>query len=475
MKTILLMFGMIPLMFEMTVRLYAQAPSTEQTITPPANTNFTINTSGTGGLVLNQKGTSPLWTGSHLFPNIAPPISTTATSTSGSNIFKVANSAEIQVGMSINTSFVTYCVLPTGAFTIPYVTAVSGGSITMTCPAQVTNSSPVAVTFGATRTDPNSAAIVNSLATKWLLVGGATLGNSDAIQGGLSDPNNMNAQIQGYGNSLGLLVSSRTSDMTGGSGTRPMNIGVVADTLRAGENANVWAEYIQSNLMHGTNGTGQHLQIEQSINNNWNPVSTITDPYLINELNNTVSVRIDCGTGQPVSTPGVSPNNCTTGVDIVPNGAGFENGILIGNGALDTSRGRIAPALEMPSNTGLKWYTSPGNVQGEIYTDGSGNLNIPLGLVKITHLGNGVGLQTARNTTTTCAPANTAFAACTFTVTFPLAEPDANYGYSCSIDAVHALMGSVHNRTTTGLMIDVYGTGTGTATVSGASCIITHQ
>ncbi len=453
-------------------------PAAARSFTRPSGTNFVFNTSGSGifqteTAQANNNGASPRRTGTSMVPNILAPITTTATSTSGSPSFVVSSATGLQVGMAISASFVpSACVLQIGAFTIPVITNISGTTITMSCPANATNSIPIAITFGGVRSDPTAQITGNSIATNWLLVGGAAQGNTGFP--GYQSPDNMNAQIFGHKNSLGLLVGAFSSQMTSGSGTRPLTIFTNMDTFNPGQtNKDSWAAYYQTNLMPGTTDKAQHIQIEQSVNNTWNPMSQDEDPFTYNILNNTINTRLDCGTGQPFGA-GNSPNKCSTAMDILQNGASFRNGIVIGTNALDTRSGRIAPALAMPASVGLTWYISPGNNPGKVYGDSNGNVVINSNGLTVNRLGSGPGIQTVK-TASTCTLTNTPFNLCTFGLSFPTPEPDTDYGYACTINAVNAFLGSISSKTTRGLTMNIYATGTGTPTVAEASCIITHN
>lgn len=449
--------------------LLSSLVSSAQQINPQQIRGTAIVQSPSDSQTISHPMISPLWTGMNLFPHITDPITTTGNPTKGSATFMVANPTGVAVGMQITANFAATCQLPIGAFTIPEVTNISGSSITMSCPA--ISSTPGKVTFGALRTDPSAAVVVNSVATKWLLVGGATQGNS--MIGGLSDPNNMNMQVQGYGNSLGALFYANTSDMTSGSGTRPLNVAVTADSFHAGRNKDSWGAYFQSNLLPSADNQSQHLQMEMSINNNWSAPSPIEDPFQVNNINNAINQRLDCGTGQPLDDPS-SPNKCTTAIEILQNGARYYNGIIVGNQALDTSSGRIAPALALPPNTAVTWFISQGNNPGKIYSDTSGNIILQSNGLKVNRVGNGAGLQNV-TTNRTCTPANTALASCSVTVNFLQAEPDNAYSYACTLDAVNAFLGSVSNRTMTGFDVVILATGKGVPAVSQISCTITHN
>lgn len=453
-------------------------PSTTQTVTQPINTNFTVNTSGTGALVTSTSGISPLWTGNSLIPAITLPISTTAITTNASPTITVTSAVGIAIGQKVFASFVFFCDSTDGPLTTAYVTAIAGTSVTMNCPATATNSTPIAVTFGALRTNATSQVTVNSLATNWLLVGCAARGNTGLAD--ISDPSKMNAQITGCGNSLGLMVGAKSSDMTSGSGTRPFTVFNIMDTYNAGAATfSNWAEYVQSTLQTGTANLAQHLQREMSIINGWPLAASREDPFNNNVINQTINLRMDC-------VGGVLLHPCETAMDIVNNGQVYEQGIVIQNGALDTAAGRIAPVLSMPPNTGLKWFTAANTVGSQIFTDTNGNLlykagtnNYLMGVAgsgfQASQMGNSIGFQTI--TTTACTPPNTAFAPCATptVVTFATAEPDTAYGYNCTLNAINAFVGSISNPTISSVQVNILGTGTGAPVVAGVSCTITHH
>lgn len=455
------------------------APSTAQTVVQPANTDFVVNTSGTGAFRTNTSAFSPLWTGNSLIPAITLPVSTTATTTNTSSIITVTSAAGIAIGQKVFGSFVFFCDSTDGPLTTAYVTAIAGTAVTMNCPATATNTTPTAVTFGALRTNATSQVTVNSVATNWLLVGCAAKGNTGLAD--VSDPGKMNAQITGCGNSLGLMVGAKSSDMTAGSGTRPFTVFSVMDTYNPSHTSlDNWAEYVQSTLQTGTANLAQHLQREMSIINGWPLAASREDPFNNNVINQTINLRMDC-------VGGVLLHPCETAMDIVNNGQVYEQGIVIQNGALDTTSGRIAPALSMPPNTGLKWFTAANTVGSQIFTDTFGNLlfkagtqNYKMGAgtgMQFDAIGNSVGMQVV-NAAGTCTPPSTpAFSPCSTpqVLTFPTAEPDTLYGYACNINAANAFLGSVSNFTTSSLQLNILATGLGTPSIVSVSCTITHH
>ncbi|WP_146129293.1 hypothetical protein [Burkholderia gladioli] len=312
--------------------------------------------------------------GSSVYPTIVAPINTTATTTNGSANITVTSAAGITTGMGVYGSFTGGCSGPSAAFQQSYVTAISGTTVTMSCASTATNSSPVAVQFGQQRYSTTSTLIASDLGAQTLKVGAASQGNSSAWLNQVSGGNDYRltaaAQVVappsgGYG----LVVGSRSSDATSGAAAFPIASFLYLDSWG---NSEYGSEnlYLQDNLLAATAGKGPHIQFEQSINSQWGSPPA-EDPYSINKVNQTIGHRYDCGTGQS-TTSGL--NGCTSAIDIVPNPQTFENGIVIANGAIDTSSGS-GVAMSMPLNVGLTWYSAASTYSASMYSASAGNLS----------------------------------------------------------------------------------------------------
>lgn len=124
-----------------------------------------------------------------------------------------------------------------------------------------------------------------------------------------------------------------------------------------------WCRYTEGRTASGT--TGRHINEESSIYNQW--ASPAIDPYAVNPLNGTRNLRLDCGIGSG------SPTKCSDALEIVNNGAAYYNGIVFSDDALDTSAGRIAPALALPKNFSVAWYYgahgTPGSQSWSLYSN----------------------------------------------------------------------------------------------------------
>ncbi|WP_156443567.1 hypothetical protein [Burkholderia sp. MSMB1835] len=315
---------------------------------------------------------SPVSVGTSLIPNASPPINTTASVTSGSNVITVANAAGVAVGMGIYGGFVSECSTANAAYTNAYVTAVNGNSITMSCPSTQTNSLPVQ--FGQQRISTESAILANNLGTYYAKIGSASNGNSAAWLNQVSTGQDYQATsalqvVVPPGGGYGITTAARSSDATGGASAFPFQSILYLDSW---PNNHYGAEntYLQDNLTAATDGKAPHFQMEQSINSLWTQQDE--DPYTINKPGQTILHRYDCGTGQQ-SPP--YPNNCTSAVDIVKNGAKLLNGIVVSSDALDTSGG-FGKVLSMPLNNGLIWFSAANAYSATISSKSPGMLDI---------------------------------------------------------------------------------------------------
>ncbi|VWM20539.1 beta strand repeat-containing protein [Burkholderia lata] len=344
---------------------------------PLGISNSTGVVSMSGGLSVT--GTTGLGTptsvGTSVFPTIVAPVSTTATSTNGSTSITVASATGIAVGMGIYGSFTGVCSAASAAYQQSYVTAISGTTVTMSCPA--TTSTTASVQFGQQRYSATSSAIASDLGAQTLKVGAAAQGNSSAWLNQVSTGQDYRltsaAQVVSPpGGGYALTTAARSSDATGGASAFPFQSILYLDswgnTGYAAENV-----YLQDNLAAATAGHSQpHIQMEQSINSQWGTPPS-EDPFFTNQVNQTIAHRYDCGTGQSTTT---GLNGCTTAIDIVPNPQNFQNGIVIANGALDTGGGtRQANAMSMPLMTGFTWYSAASTYSGAIYSPSAGVLN----------------------------------------------------------------------------------------------------
>ncbi|KFX63833.1 hypothetical protein KBK24_0119210 [Burkholderia sp. K24] len=315
--------------------------------------------------------------GSSLYPFVAQPVTTTANATNGSTSITVTSASGLAVGMGIYGSFVSSCSNNETIFSAAFVTAISGTTVTMSCPA-VATASGASVQFGQPRWDSTSTLLANDIGAQTLKVGSAAQGNTaswlNQISAGQDYRLTSAAQIiSPPGGGYGLTVAARTSDATGGAPAFPLQALFYADS---GSPTNSEAAYFQSNLNSATAGKSLHIQFEQTIESAWGPPPG-EDPYTINQTNQTIAHRLDCGSGGALT-----DNNCTSAIDIVPNAQAFESGIVFANGALDTGGGtRQGTVIGMPTMTGFTWYSGPSTYSAALWSPSAGVMraDVPTG------------------------------------------------------------------------------------------------
>lgn len=254
--------------------------------------------------------------GKNLFPTLSAPVSTTASGAAGSRTLTVSSAAGLEVGMVAYSSLTgTVCSVPNTAFQSPFIKAISGNTVTMSCP--LARSGTASVQFGLQRFDPDATTRTNTLMARTGLFGSAARGASTGwladIAAGFDYPETGIIKVlssPGYAGAM--VVGSRTSDATGGAPPIPFTCLFYADTW-----ANVkdgWCAYLQSNLTAASAGQSNHIQTEASVNSLWPSVEldSFSGPHI---NNSTILHRYDCGTGQQ---GGINlPNDCSTGLDFV--------------------------------------------------------------------------------------------------------------------------------------------------------------
>lgn len=330
-------------------------------ITSSANENITLVSNGptSGTWYIVHDGLSPqnkitqFGTPANLVPSVVQQTSTTANTTVNSTTITVASGSGIQQYQGIYGSFVQSCVTADQGVTQDYVVSVSGTTVTMSCPATSTNTG-AAVQFGQNRFYGVSSAIqANNVGATLYKGGSLATGNSagwlNQIATGMDYQSTASMEVtSNAGGGYAGVFGARTSDTSGGALAFPLQSYWLGDTWGSagygGENL-----YLQDTLRSATSGKTPHFQFEQTITNQWASVGE--DPYTINQTNQTIAHRLNCGNGASTVTAGVY--NCSAAIDIVPNPNAFNNGIVISNGALVTN----GNALSMPLNTAVTWFS----------------------------------------------------------------------------------------------------------------------
>lgn len=164
-----------------------------------------------------------------------------------------------------------------------------------------------------------------------------------------------------------LVESSRTSDNTGAVSPQQITNTCLNVSDNTGTSVKSWCNYWQT-WVTATAENPQTFGAEGSFYNLGSVASA--DPYTDNPTANTEEMRLDAGIGSG------SPNNVTTAIHILNNGAAFENGIICSATGLDTGSSRIAPCLGMGQNEGIEWFSAANTMLAQIYGITSGGFPV---------------------------------------------------------------------------------------------------
>lgn len=156
--------------------------------------------------------------------------------------------------------------------------------------------------------------------------------------------------ISPIGQSAGYFAARSSDNPNAVASVIPFTIFVAND--KTSGNSATWGAYIEAYLTNDGFGS-QHFNTESVIVNQWTP-SLPANPYNRNPSRSTFNTRLGCGIGSAVS------RRCTAALDIINETADYSSGIIIGSDALDTSEGRIAPALSMGVSHSLEWFRPAG-------------------------------------------------------------------------------------------------------------------
>ena len=308
--------------------------------------------------------------GSSLYPVLATPITTTATGANGATTITVASAAGIKAGATAFGAGISGgCQTRGAAFQGTFVTAISGTTVTLSCPL-VGALSNTSVQFGIQRNDPRATTMTNTLMAREALIGGASQGASTGWLGQIVTGQDYPATgalkvLSMPGAPGGIVAASRTSDATNGAGIYPMFCLYLADAWATTHDGS--CAYYQSNLMPGTAGLYPHIQAESSVNTLW--PATEVDPFKLNAVNATTHHRFDCGTGQG---PSNAPNTCSTVFDFPANGAQIKTIATVYAGAMDTT-GRIPQFASLPPGVSIAtWWSAAGTRSWDILSTATG-------------------------------------------------------------------------------------------------------
>lgn len=302
--------------------------------------------------------------GTSLYPTIVAPITTTATSTSGSPMITVTSASGLSIGLPVDQA-ASFGFAP-GTI----ITNISGLTVTASTNATTTHSTAFAIQFGSARWSATSSIIANTVGAQDGYFGGVSQGN---IPGWIYqyDPASSYPSISSIvaSNQVGgwraAAFYARLSDsVAGGQNTiQPIENICLADGAGLLSGYNSWCQYEQGNLTSTL--PGFHINKESDLWSGWTTANA--NPFLINPLGHTSVFRMASGDGQHAS-----PLNISSYMEAVANGATAETGWIIANGALDTSSSQpslqhIAPIIASYPNTGYEWDSVSGIMAARIY------------------------------------------------------------------------------------------------------------
>lgn len=164
-----------------------------------------------------------------------------------------------------------------------------------------------------------------------------------------------------------LVVAAETLHGTSGSTVRGMDLTVVNNAV-SGQNPGAWALYIESHLV-GTSTTNTYgLELEMrhsSAASHWDPYFTTPG------VAGTIGIDLGCGAGLLPT----GQSDCTVGMYFGANPMPWSTGILFFPGSVDhTGPGTTIPAIAMPNDFSVQWYTGPNTLGATLTGAADGGL-----------------------------------------------------------------------------------------------------
>jgi hypothetical protein len=301
------------------------------------------------------------------YPTIIPAYSGTFTLTSGTNTFTVdaTTAANVQAALTAQgiVSVISTAGFPTGSFIAPG--GVSGTTITVsnyqTSPNALV-SGATAVQFGINRfASPYVGA--TSLMAKEGFFGDASQGNSTWNTPYFQTDFPNQAAVLGLKSGVpGGFFGSHTSTLTSSSNSSVWGLGINVVNDNPTYTNTVWGIYMQ---FEQAPGAAQYnmFGMELSPVNMLASPTTPNDPYRDNSIKQIEDIRLDTGNGLASLTGGI-----TDFIHLISNGGQTAlHGIDVSVNALNFTADSNPPALAMPKNAALTWYTAAGQKAWSIY------------------------------------------------------------------------------------------------------------
>ncbi len=291
-------------------------------------------------------------------------ITTTATTTTGQNTFTVSSgiATKLSVGMSVNSS-----AFPYGS----YISALSGATVTVAIlngTGNAITTGAVSVQFGISRIWSPYFGARTIMGTQGYF-GSAATGNTTWNWKFVTSPdypgNASIVSLNDAGTPAGYFAA-HTANLTsaGNASTYSVFLNAINDNPTYANS--IWGFYVQCEQAPGA-AQAQTFCAEISPVNYGAPGSEV-DPYTDNRVKNVETLRLDGGNGA---------SGLSEGSDIlhlVANGAKVLHAIDISAGLLDFTSDPHAPALAMPQNAALTWYSAANQKGWSIYDATSTNV-----------------------------------------------------------------------------------------------------
>jgi hypothetical protein len=183
----------------------------------------------------------------------------------------------------------------------------------------------------------------------------------------LADPNS--ATAIGPTPAVALAVAAETISGVNGSTVRGMDLTVI-NNATSGQNPGAWGLYLEAH--HVGTSTANTYGIELEMRNSSNLAHW--DPYFTTPgAAGTVGLDLGCGAGLPA----VGQHDCTAAMVLGANPMPWSTGLLFFPGSVAASGpGLTHPAIALPSNYAMQWYTGPNTLGGSLTGDASGGLHV---------------------------------------------------------------------------------------------------
>lgn len=224
-------------------------------------------------------------------------------------------------------------------------------------------------TSGGFRYNPTSSLLANAIGARQIMAGLPAVDSATTWMNNYLGGVDANGAVALYGNSpvgtFGVVAGTRSSDNVQAT---PQNI-IAEATVSQHDHTSighlVWCRY-DAGIIGSTSVPSHFIGYEIDLHN-LTTASPTQDPFNINPTGSAETLRLASG----IPGLGDSPNDIGTYLVITNNAKKATSGIIIANGALNTTVGSNPPALALPSNYALTWYSGTATISTRIFADSS--------------------------------------------------------------------------------------------------------